>query len=387
MSPRAVRLLLLADTHLGFDRPRRPRVERPRRGEDFFDRYRDALAPALAGEVDAVVHGGDLLFRSRVPASLVVEAMAPLFRVADAGVPVILVPGNHERSRIPFPLLSRHAGVHVLDRPRTVELELAGQGVAFGGFPYRHRMAGGGFRAALAESGLLESRAAIRVLCLHQLVEGARVGVQDFVFRRAPDVIRARDLPAEVAVVLSGHVHRGQLLTRDLAGRPLPSPFAYPGSTERTSFDEREERKGFLRLWLREGARPGGRLEGVRFDELAARPMSLIRLQLPSAGEGELIDRVKRLLAPLAPDAVVHLRLEGPGTPMALARLDRRALGTLAPPGMILTVAPVRRPSTLRPQRSGGSAEITANAGLQEIGAGGGDPRRSSFFPELGSGR
>ena len=31
-----IRVLLLADTHLGFDLPSKPRVERRRRGPDFF---------------------------------------------------------------------------------------------------------------------------------------------------------------------------------------------------------------------------------------------------------------------------------------------------------------------------------------------------------------
>jgi exonuclease SbcD len=78
-----VQVLLLADTHLGFDEPRRPRVIKRRRGPDFWANYHRALEPALRGEVDLVVHGGDLLFRSKVPADLVQRAMQPLFRVAD----------------------------------------------------------------------------------------------------------------------------------------------------------------------------------------------------------------------------------------------------------------------------------------------------------------
>ena len=52
----AVRILLLADSHLGFDLPVRPRVERRRRGHDFLANYASALQPALDGEVDIVVH-------------------------------------------------------------------------------------------------------------------------------------------------------------------------------------------------------------------------------------------------------------------------------------------------------------------------------------------
>ena len=82
---KTARILLLADTHVGFDAPARPRVERRRRGPDFLARFEEALQPALCGEADLVVHGGDLLYRARVPAHLVQQAMAPLFRVADRG--------------------------------------------------------------------------------------------------------------------------------------------------------------------------------------------------------------------------------------------------------------------------------------------------------------
>ncbi|MCA9565794.1 MAG: metallophosphoesterase, partial [Myxococcales bacterium] len=119
-----IRVLLLADTHIGFDDPLRPRVERRRRGPDFLRNFRIALAGARRGGVDLVVHGGDLLFRSKVPPSLVQMAMEPLMEVAELGIPVILVPGNHERSRIPYPLLAAHPMIHIFDRPRPVLLEI-----------------------------------------------------------------------------------------------------------------------------------------------------------------------------------------------------------------------------------------------------------------------
>ena len=96
-----IRILLLADTHLGFDLPLRPRVRRRRRGEDFLANHRRALQPALRGEVELVVHGGDVFHRPGVPPSLVYQGMEPLMEVAEAGIPVVVVPGNHERGRIP----------------------------------------------------------------------------------------------------------------------------------------------------------------------------------------------------------------------------------------------------------------------------------------------
>ena len=110
-----IRILLIADTHLGFDLPFRPRIRRRRRGPDFFANFERALMPALRGEVDAVVHSGDVLYRSKVPARLVEMAFEPLKQVADSGVPVYLVPGNHERSTVPHGHLAAHPYIHLFD--------------------------------------------------------------------------------------------------------------------------------------------------------------------------------------------------------------------------------------------------------------------------------
>jgi DNA repair exonuclease SbcCD nuclease subunit len=299
-----VRVLFVSDTHLGFDLPLRPRVERRRRGPDFFACFERALEPALRGGVDAVVHGGDLLFRSRVPASLVQLALAPLLRVADAGVPVLLVPGNHERGAIPYPLLAAHERLHVFRRPQTFVVEAQnGQRVAFAGFPYA-RSVRHSFPRLLETTGYRDVAADARVLCLHHCVEGATCGPPPgFTFRDGDDVVRAADLPPDVAVVLCGHVHRAQVLRRDLQGRPLPAPVVYAGSVERTSFAEREETKGCVRLEI--GAH--GRLASCAFVPLPARPMRV--LELPAGASTAGVERaVRDALAEAPPDVVLQVR-------------------------------------------------------------------------------
>lgn len=301
-----MRLLFLSDTHLGFDLPSRPRVARRRRGDDFFRCFERALAPALAGEVDAVLHGGDLLYRSRVPARLAEAALAPLKRVASAGVPVLLVPGNHERGRMPYPLLARHPGLHLFDRPRTVLLSARGLRVAFSGFPYASGVRAG-FGALLAAArrdetaGGAAGSADVRVLCLHQCVEGARCGPGDHQFTNGDDVVRRAELPRDFAAVLSGHIHRHQVLP---AGEG--PAVVYAGSVERTSFAEAGEPKGAVLLEL---GRRG--IASLEFRPLPARPMRVRPLSLAGLGPGEARERLMRLLAETPPDAVVQLRLAG----------------------------------------------------------------------------
>jgi DNA repair exonuclease SbcCD nuclease subunit len=320
-----VRVLFVSDTHLGFDLPSRPRVDRRRRGPDFFACFERALEPALRGEADVVVHGGDLLYRSRVPASLVHRALLPLVRVADAGVPVLLVPGNHERSAIPYPLLAAHERLHVFRTPSTVVIERRRLRVAFAGIPYA-RSVRQAFPALLAATGCRQAEADVRVLCLHQCVEGATCGPPPgFTFRDGDDVVRGGDLPGDVAAVLCGHVHRHQLLRRDLRGWPLPAPVVYAGSVERTSFAERDETKGFVMATLAPGGR-GGRLLDCAFQSLPARPMRVLEVAERSAEglEREIVDT----LAAAPPDVVLQVRVPealAGAAPLRAARL--RALG------------------------------------------------------------
>ena len=281
---RPVHLLFLSDTHLGFDDPLRPRSRARHRGSDFFAMYLRVLEVARSERPDAIIHGGDLLFRSRVPDSLVDRAMAPLVALADEGLPVFMVAGNHERSFLPRTLFTLHEHVHIFDEPRTVRMTINGIRLAVGGFPCVRQGARDSFRRLVAATGLESEPSDVRVLCIHQLVEGARVHGHQF--RGGEDVVRASDLPRDVTAILSGHVHRSQVLRTDLSGKPLPAPVVYSGSTERTSFAEASEAKGFVSILAGPAESPARALRSIRFRRLPARPMYVRTLSpgpLPTA--------------------------------------------------------------------------------------------------------
>jgi len=312
-----MRILFLSDTHLGFDQPVRPRSKRRRRGPDFFANYHRALVPALRGEVDLLIHGGDVLYRSKVPPGLVAQVFEPLKRIADQGTPVLVVPGNHERSKIPYPLLSAHPNIHIFDQPRTFSFTLNGKTLAVSGFPYAYRVRYA-FSSLLEQTGWRQTDADIRLLCVHHCIEGATVGPNNYRFSDHADVIRCADLPTGFAAYLSGHIHRFQVLETDLAGRPLPAPVLYPGSTERTSFAEKDEPKGHLLLNVDRAAQPGGRLVDWTFQQLPARPM--FQFQVPV--HANLRKTIADILFGLPADAVVCIRITGRPDPKTLTELQ-----------------------------------------------------------------
>jgi DNA repair exonuclease SbcCD nuclease subunit len=310
-----VRILLLADSHLGFDLPLRPRVDRRRRGHDFLANHEKALAPATGGEVDLVVHGGDIFHRPRVPPSLVFQAFNPILEIAESGIPVFVVPGNHERSRVPHGRFATHPHLHLFHRPGTVVVGAGQTSVAISGFPYERRRIRERFPQVLEDTGWRRNEADLRLLCMHHCVEGAVVGPADYTFRSAPDVIRCVDLPTGFAAVLSGHIHRHQVLRRDLQGRALSTPVFYPGSVERTAFAEMDEEKGYVLMEAAPGAQ-GGRVVRHEFVRLSARPMVAQDLK-PTTGLGttwvrdDLEAQLDSTLADVPKNAVLRARIHG----------------------------------------------------------------------------
>lgn len=148
-----------------------------------------------------------------------------------------------------------------------------------------------------------------------------------------------RALPERFDAVLSGHIHRRQVLWRTRAdGTRLP--VVYAGSIERTSFAEQGEQKGFAVIELGARERERGRL---RFVDLPARPMielaheddAVLAAQLTRVPadaivrvtcSGEQARRRARGLANVPPSVNVELRLRSARAPHA------RAIGALARP-------------------------------------------------------
>jgi DNA repair exonuclease SbcCD nuclease subunit len=251
-----------------------------------------------------------------------------LLGIAEAGVPVFVVPGNHERSRIPHERFSKHPNLHVFQRPRTKSVEVRSLRVAVSGFPYQRHQIRQRFPTVLEETDWRREGAHLRLLCMHQCVEGATVGPADYTFRRAPDVIRCSDLPTDFAAVLSGHIHRHQILQRDLRGCPLPTPVLYPGSVERTAFAEMGEEKGVVLAELRGGGEGSG-LVRHDFVRLPTRPMLVRDLHpTPKTGGAWLRDdleaRIEAVLKEVPTDAVLRIRVHG--------RVSREASSAVAAP-------------------------------------------------------
>lgn len=306
----SIKILFLADTHLGFDLPLKPRIQRRRRGLDFFKNYELALQPAVHNKVDMVIHGGDLFYRSRIPDLLVNMAFEPLLQIADNGIPVVIVPGNHERSKIKTTLFEQHKNIFIFKEPITFNFVIKKIRLSISGYPCIRNNIRQKFMNLLAKTEWNKNETDIRLLCMHQAVEGAQVGVQNYTFRNNPDTINGKDIPDLFAAVLSGHIHRHQLLSKDLNNIPLKTKIYYPGSIERTSFAERNEDKGYLILeFVKNGT--GGSVDNWDFCQLPTRPMVDFTLNVGQFSETQILSQIEKQAGILNKNSILRISFKG----------------------------------------------------------------------------
>ncbi len=296
----AIRFIFFSDSHLGYDYPFRPRVERRRRGDDFFRNFDIVLERAIEEKVDFLIHGGDLFYRSKIPEKLVWMVFQRIFKVADKGIPVFIVPGNHERSNIPHGLFALHEHVHIFEEPGSIVLNVRGNNVMISGFPNDRDHVRTNFPNLVDATCWQHQEADLRLLCIHQAVDGSRI--ENFTFRGRDDVVNPRDIPRKFDAVLAGHIHKWQ----KLEGSP---PVFYPGSLERTSFIERFEEKGYFDFTWQ-----GGALRH-QFVELPARPMFVLEYDAELEDADTIVRKLHRDLLKLPRDAVVRITISGEMNP------------------------------------------------------------------------
>lgn len=268
-----MRFVHTADTHLGFEFTRTTQSDpngRMNRADAVFTNFLEVVRHAVDIRADLFIHSGDLFNKAYISREALDRLVHPIARLEEAGIPVLLVPGNHERSAFPFDLFHGCRNVFVFDSPKSICLHLDGFSVGAAGFPFIRKDSRRTFLKALRETEYEALRTDFNILVTHQAFDQATVGPGEFVFReRRSDTVSRRTVPPDFAYIAAGHIHRHQVL-------PHPAKpglnFVYPGSTQRVSFAERFEEKGFI-----EGELLNDRIE-TRFIPLPVYEMEIIEV-------------------------------------------------------------------------------------------------------------
>jgi DNA repair protein SbcD/Mre11 len=299
----AFKIVFYSDTHLGFDYPIRPRITRRRRGDDFFRNHETVLQYAIDNNANLVLHGGDLFFRSKLPLKIVDMVYDSILNFTNHNIPIVIVPGNHERSRLPDSLLIQNPLVNIFRNPSTYYFEKNGTRLAISGFPNDRDNIKQNYLNIVELIKKKHQTSDFRILMMHQAVEGSTVGSDNFTFTNGDDVVQRKDLESFFDVYLVGHIHRQQILYIKRDARQIPIIFA--GSIERTSFAEKDEIKGFY--WLEIDQQ---HILSAKWIPLPARPMVDIVLRNNYLNQNELETHLKMSIKSCYEDSIIRIKCD-----------------------------------------------------------------------------
>ncbi len=306
-----LQVLHFADLHLGTENYGRPDAHTGlhTRLLDFLRSFDELVDRALVEPVDLVVFAGDVYKSRRPNPTHQREFAARLHRLTSAGIPVVLVAGNHD-----LPATRGHANtldifatlnvphVHIARKPGRYDIETRHGPVQVVAIPWMtcrsvvseeelrglqpatcNAVAVQRVSAMVAElvAGLNPHVPAI--LVAHAIVEGATYGSERSVLLGEEMALPLASLQNDTLdYVALGHVHRYQ----QLANQP---PIVYSGSLDRIDFGEEEETKGFVLAQVERGR------ASVRFVPLgSARRFVTIDVQADGADPMAQIEQAVR---------------------------------------------------------------------------------------------
>ncbi len=262
-----MRVLHLADSHLGAWQRAWGAPDDWHRGQDHEAAFRRALQPALDERVDLVVHAGDI-FDGRRPGRQVVTRCLDLLAEVCRRVPVVVIPGNHDPPSLQRCFRLPPKGLQVVDMPT----RLCFGELAIAAVPFRRGVAG------FADAARTAVGKGVDALLMHQAVHLCRV--PNFVFRvkKPLGTIGKQHLPLGVRWAFCGHIHPRQVVEVGA------TTVVYPGALERTQAREGPEPKGYV-LWDFSGP------VSWRYVDLPTRPFYGIMSQaeLQQVGPGHLV--------------------------------------------------------------------------------------------------
>ena len=204
-----------------------------------------------------------------------------------------------------------HPLIHIFDRPKLFSLSINNARIILGGFPFIRENIRGIFPNILEQLDWYNQDADIKILVFHQAVEGATVGPGNFTFRNREDVVPISLLPNDANALLCGHIHRQQKLNKITDKNTRSIPVIFSGSTERTSFAEKDEKKGFYHLIFDNKQKKNWILRETRFLELPCRPMKDIYIDSEISAQ-HLESYLRKKVSHIDQDTIVRFRSHKP---------------------------------------------------------------------------
>jgi len=311
----SVQVLITADNHLDISAAMYG-PKRFDRKEDFARCFEATVEYALKERPDIYLICGDL-YDSVVPRNPPRSLMMRHFRtLAGKGIKVFLISGHHDTARSleqgasPLSLYGDSGYARFFSdflQPESSLFEKSGLKVQVSGVSFNPNL--GVNEDPFASMRFEKPKGDVNIFMLHYPIEGFKG-----VYSLTEPTIRASRLPSGYQLVAAGHIHRHQ---KSAFGDTV---VIYPGSTERASFLEEGEKKGFVWVELDKSG-----VVSDEFIETPARELRTWEFNIPSSGDVNAILQ-EELLKRVDPQLILRVKIVGDMSLKLLETYKRPAL-------------------------------------------------------------
>jgi exonuclease SbcD len=284
----------LADTHIGYSAYRKidEQTGLNQREVDIYEAFKQFVDYALKERPDVILHAGDLFDSVRPTNRAISFVLAQLLLLSDADIPFVGISGNHETPRLRetgsvLSLFEHIPGVSLVYQNSYELIEL--DDLKIYAVPHCDDIEG--------EKKKIRLQDGINIALLHASVCGA--GLPIYTMGDFNEQIITIDDLSNFDYVALGHFHRFTKV-KDTA--------YYAGSTERFSFNEVNDTKGFLEVKL-DG---DDKKEEVIFHTLQTREMvDLTPIDCSTLDEQEIKRAIKHRVQECDPQGkVIRLKVQ-----------------------------------------------------------------------------
>lgn len=294
-----MKILHVADTHLGYSAYRKSTEEGiNQREKDIYDAFEQFINYAIKTKPDLILHAGDLFDSVRPNNRAITFAIKQIIRLSKEKIPMFLIAGNHEQPKLRetghiFSIFDHIENIYPIYNAKYEKhkLNIKNKEITIHAIPQCNSK-----KEFINELKKLkpDKKTDYNIFISH----GAVTGIQTFTMNEFNElIIPAKYLSKNFDYIALGHYHKYTHITDNAF---------YSGSTEKLSFTEAPDTKGFIEIQLDQ------KNLKHNFIKIKTRPMIDIQpINCSNMKPDEIMKTIKQTITQIQPkEKIIRLTLE-----------------------------------------------------------------------------
>jgi len=292
-------ILHIADTHLGYSAYRKSTDDGINQRElDTYDSFKQFVDYAIKSRPDLIVHAGDLFDSVRPNNRAITFALKQIIRISEAEIPIVIIAGNHEQPKLKetghiFSIFDHISNVYPVynEKYEKIKLEINKEKFTIHAIPQY--------------TSKTDFNRDIKKIKTNKTVDyniftahGSITGIKELSMNEFNELfIPTNELSKDFDYIALGHYHRFTKINKNTF---------YSGSTEKLTFTDAPDKKGFIEIELKNKQLKTSFIELKNREMIDTKPIKCSNLKLD-----EVMKKIKQTVKEINPkEKTIRMTLE-----------------------------------------------------------------------------